>query len=762
MRFLGLALVWSVLVCGAYAQRTTQGTIYDAEENPIPNVKIEQPNSSNVVYSDDNGHFLLSYFADDSRLIFSHDGYDSLQMPLKFNKDTKVFLNAIDGSNDYHLGYRVGFLDFKNKNKNKNLQNMPYFLGESDINRQLQMLPGIEQGSEGYSNLFVRGGDVDQNLMLYNGTPIYNSNHLFGLSSTFHNRSIDNTAIYRGIAPARYGGRSSSVISLESKKTGDFSGLVGEFEMTPLNAGVYFENIKKDKSYFTMAARRSWIDLLVPVESKQNTANANIYDLQLNFGKKLENDDKIDVSVMNTRDLYYQVFTSLDSNASTSSSYGFTQTWSNLLASVKYTQNYSKKISAEHSVYYSGYKSIIKLQQEIFDYTIQTLPTTEQKLTRGIRDIGIQSNWNHFLNNRNTLSYGIQSSTKLFLTSKYEYTATDYPNLADVSTTEGDQKYSAGNEISLYAEDRYRMNDNVVLDVGMRNTIYNYDGYTKAAIEPKIHLTSFLKNSDVLKLAYNRHNQFVNQLNLGETGSPSNIWVPATALILPQVTNFLEAGYEKKLGSQYSGSVNVYLKSMKNLSQVSDLGDAGDPGSDWQGAVVQGTGESYGLELLLQKSKGYFTGWLSYTYSQSTRNFEDLYQEDFLFTFDRPHMLKVYANFTRESSDWNIGVNYLIGSGQLFTLPIGKYRDIDGNLQLEYNTLNNYRSPLYQRVDLSLVRLRDAYGLGQEWRFYVYNAFGNRNPMNVFAEFENSSYTQLNVNRNYLAFVPGIAYVVKF
>ncbi|MGB1039230.1 MAG: hypothetical protein ACPGYY_11350, partial [Bacteroidia bacterium] len=126
------------------------------------------------------------------------------------------------------------------------------------------------------------------------------------------------------------------------------------------------------------------------------------------------------------------------------------------------------------------------------------------------------------------------------------------------------------------------------------------------------------------------------------------------------------------------------------------------------------------------------------------------------------HMLKIYANYTNEYSDWNFGMNYIIGSGQLFTLPIGKYRDIDGNTQLEYNTLNNYRSPLYQRLDISFVRLKDNYDLGQEWRFYLYNALNSKNPIYVSADFEDGSYTSLEVNRSSLAIVPGIAYVIKF
>lgn len=765
MRLFAL-LTLSVISFGyALAQKTTRGVIRDAQEHPVPFVKVEEPQTGNIAFSDDEGVFLLSYYGEDSRIVFSKQGYDSLVRPLNGEKSVVVYLNPRVDNNDYHLGYQAGFLDFKNKNKNKNLENMPYLLGESDINRQLQMLPGIEQGNEGYSNLFVRGGDVDQNLLLYNGTPVYNSNHIFGISSVFHNTSINNTSIYRGIAPSKFGGRGSSVISLETQKNGrSTDGLEGEFELTPLNAGLYMEKIIKDDYYYTIAARRSWIDILIPIEVKQNSLNANIYDIQANFGKKLKNNDRLDYSLLHTRDFYFVGLQSNDTATGQQSTFSLDQRWSNLVSSAKYTQYFKDKFTAVHSVFYSGYRSLFTLRQVQQDSLNPRInpPTAENSLTRGIRDIGIHSDWDYQYNNRHRISFGIQSNTRLFLVGKSEYTTTNFPGVIDVLEIEGSENYVPAVEVYIYGEDNFRMNENVFLNVGLRNTIYNYDGFTRLALEPRIHFTSFLANRDAIKLAYNRHNQFVNQLNLGQAGGPDNLWVPSTKDILPLTVNMLEAAYERKLGSEFAMTVNVYLKTFQNLTRVSDLTDAGDPKLDWRSSVVQGTGQATGAEIMFQKSKGDFTGWVSYAYSQSTRLFEDLNEEEFDFTFNRPHMFKLYANFSPKYSDWKLGFNYLIGNGQLFTLPIGKFRDIDGNTVLEYNALNNYRSPMYQRFDLSLIRNKNIQGPDQQWRFYMYNVFGNRNPIALSADFMDNSFTSLTVNRAYLAFVPGIAYIVKF
>ena len=279
-----------------------------------------------------------------------------------------------------------------------------------------------------------------------------------------------------------------------------------------------------------------------------------------------------------------------------------------------------------------------------------------------------------------------------------------------------------------------------------------------------MYIMAFTSNDNaVRKIGFNRHNQYVSQLNLGSIGNPANIWVPATQLIEPQILDIVEVAYERKLGKEFAGSINGYFKRLQNLNLVNNLSDASDPSIDWQSSVTQGVGQVFGAEVMLQRTKGMFNGWMSYTYSKSTRNFESLFASDFDFTYDRPHMFKMHVNYTNEDAFWNFGVNIVVGSGQLFTLPIGKFLDSNDEIQLQYNTLNNYRSPLYTRLDLSLVRLKSNFGLDQEWRFYLYNALGSRNPLNIAANFEgNSNFNVLQVDRAYLAYIPGVAYIVKF
>ena len=763
MRLYNLLSLLFLFTIQVFGQTYTYGTIYDQKDNSITNVQVSVSGTKITSFSDDKGEFILKYYDEEIPVILTHPEYDTLKIVLKPHENRIIYLQSTAQTNDYHLGYMAGFIDFGNKNKNKNLENMPYFLGESDVNRQLQMLPGIEQGTEGYSNLFVRGGDVDQNLILYNGTPIYNPNHLFGISSTFHHKSIKNTRVHKGLSSAKLGGRVSSYIELESEKTSNYSGLDGEFEMTPLNAGIYISSINKGKGFFTLAARRSWFDLLTPPESRQNTFNANIYDVQLNFGKVLENQDEIEFNFMNTRDFYFiSLQDDSSQNLSNTRIIGLTLKWSNFLASAKYKQRLNSNLTATHQFYYSGYQASSGIKEELFDVNIRTIPTTERVLQRGIRDFGLNSDWAYHKDNKNTIHFGVQSSSRFFQPGKLTYTSVGYPTIDDIKTITGNEKYTGSSEIAIYAEDRLRLNSNLIFDLGFRQVHYAHNGFSKFAFEPRLHATYFLENRDVFKFGYNRHNQFIGQLNIGTTGSPDNIWVPATELAKPRKVDVLEASYERKIGNQFAASFNLYSKTFRNLVEVSNLSDAGDPELDWQSSVVFGSGRSYGTEFFIQKSKGDITGWLSYAYSRSFRNFEDLEDDEYEYNFDRPHMLKLYVNITNPISEWNFGFNYIIGSGQLFTLPIGKFRDINGDTQLEYNTLNNYRSNTYQRFDISVIRLNNSYGLEQEWRFYLYNALGHKNPLNVAASFDSTNFSQLQIDRAYLAFVPGIAYIVKF
>jgi hypothetical protein len=387
-------------------------------------------------------------------------------------------------------------------------------------------------------------------------------------------------------------------------------------------------------------------------------------------------------------------------------------------------------------------------------------PYTEIDYTSGIKDIMAKSAWVLSNSNRNTIDFGLQANMRLFNVGQLQRLSRNIPNTPDEESTTGSSN-DPSVEIAIYGEDHFQWSSTTRFDAGLRAVVYHYNGYTIPVFEPRLHMHYIIDDVSIFKLGYNRNNQFISQLNTGGTGDPNNIWVPSTENILPAKSDIISATYERRLNTIYSFNANTYFKQMQNLRQVDNISDAVNPENDWQQDVFLGEGRAFGLELMAQKDQGVFTGWVSYTLARSDRDFPDLFDEKFLFTFDRTHIAKLYINYN-SGAYWNFGANFLIGSGRMFTVPIGKYYDINNQLQLEYNTLNNYRSPLYHRLDLTVTRIKDFGSYEQHWKFYLYNATGARNPIFINADFANGSFTNLSVNRQFIAFVPGISYSIKF
>ena len=758
-----LSLIFiSLISFGANAQKIIKAKVLDQDDLPVPGVKVEEFDTKNVAYTDMDGAFSMRYSSvETNAFIFSHPSYDSLVMQIQISESMIIYMTKTEGENDYILDGYAGFIDLSVKNKNKHYENMPYFLGEADINRQLQMLPGIEHGAEGFSNLFVRGGEVDQNWMYYNGTPIYNFNHLYGISSVFHHKTIQNTKLYKGIAPAKYGGKASSVILLESATSSDYSGLDGEFEISPLTAGIYIRSIKNNKHYFTIAGRRSWIDLLFPSSYRENVANLNFFDLQVNYGRVLANGAKIETSVMGTRDLYgLTLEPARDTLNPDPTQYKWSQRWGNFLASTRYSFDLSKSLSFAQSLHYSSNFNLDRFSEEVnFD---PQLPNafSQYDYRRGIRDLTSRSEFVRFLSNKHQLEFGLVAAMRMFRTGYVETVAENYSNVSDYSELLGDKSFSPSFEVAAYGESHYRLSDQMRVDLGLRPVLFVNGSYVKAVVEPRLNVVNNLSSKDVFKLGFNVHHQFLQQLNVGNSGSTNNLWVPATELLNPLRSIVLDVTYERRLGKILGFTASAYYKAMKNINQVSNIFSLSNADEDWQQFVFQGTGSSYGAEFMLMINEGN-TGWVSYVVSKSTRNFPDLFEEDYLFTFDRTHMFKAYFNLT-SINEVELGFNFLAGSGRLFTLPSRKFRDLAGNIQLEYSGLNNYRSQPYYRMDISLTRQNPRSSYERIWRFYVYNVIGARNPINIAPVFENNIYTNITVERTYLAFVPGVSFTIKF
>lgn len=744
------------------AQSILSGLILTQDEKPLEGIQVKEMGRSNYTTTDYYGNFKLRITSAESTVIISHPEYDSLELILNVAKFHKIFLTLRKNGNPYNLAGNVGSHDFRHKLPAFDWETMPYLFGEADVNRKLQLLPGIEQGIDGFSNLYVRGGSNDQNLYLYNGIPIYNYNQLFGLTSIFNINGLENVEVDKGISSARFGGRLSSVIQLQPNRRQMFDGLTGSFDVSLLGIGIFLQNNVGKDGHFSLSARRSYVDFFLSTEMRENSLNVVFHDINLNYAQKVNKGrDLFEFSLINARTKINFGFDIPQDTAisptDTSIRAGFglrigikTRTNAGI---VKLTQQYNRKISGVYSIYASHYS----LQDEL-EIIPNTGSRTKLVSQNSILDVGINADYSYFQDNRSTWYFGMQNSIKSYNFGFVEATVTNIAPTRANDLTIGQKGLQPTFETALYAENRYRLTSNAFLDWGGRMVVYSGLGGSYLRYEPRVNYTNKIHDRTYLKIAFNTHHQFVHLLNNGNVGGTLNLWVPSTELIKPSSSHIASIGvdhiFDKKTAIQITG----YGKLMNNLVIASDIYEALNPENDWQSSVTVGSGQSAGIEVMLMRNNDNVNSFVSYTFSHANRTFEELLANQFLFREDRPHMLK-FASSTEVTEEFQFGVIFMFGSGRLFTIPNGRYLDMDGNYVLETNTLNNYRSPNFSRLDINVSwnRMSGIYRIG------IYNVLASKNTADVYPEFNAVRFTNVKLYRDYyFIFTPMISYSLEF
>jgi hypothetical protein len=769
MRLFLLSIFTVFIIHQTIAQSILSGVIMGQDEKPIQGVTIKELGRRNYTTSDYYGNFKLRITSAESDVIVSHPEYDSLELRLHVAQFHKIFLTLRIEGNPHNLHGNVGSHDFRHKLPDIEWEAVPYIFGEPDVNRKIQMLPGIEQGIDGFSNLHVRGGSNDQNLYLYNGIPIYNYNQLFGLTSIFSINGLENVEVDKGISSARFGGRLSSVIQLQPNRRQMFDGLTGSFDINILSAGLFLQNNIGKEGHFSLNARRSWIDLLIPVEIREDIINVVFYDINMNFATKVnKNKDLLEVSFINARTRLNvgfnlppdTTFHSIDSiSIRPPGRIGLGLKTFSTAGIVKLTQNYSRKFSGTYSAYGSYYR--FSDETELIRNTNISInpPRISLETSNAILDIGINADYSYFNSNRSMWYFGIQNSIKSYNFGYYRSENSPdrtgrQPEVLEI----GEKSLQPTVETALYAENRFRPTMNTIIDIGGRVVFFSGLGGEYLRIEPRVDYTNKIADRTFFKAAFNTHHQFVHLLNNGNVGGQLNLWVPSTENIKPSSSHILSAGIDHIINKKAAIQVVGYGKLMRNLLVASDIFGAIDPRGDWQSNVAAGSGRTAGIEFIFNYNSRYSKTFLSYTFSRAFRIFDELFVNEFLFAEDRPHMFKLTSS-TEITDELFAGFVFMIGSGRLFTIPSGRYLDIDGNYVLETTSFNNYRSPFYSRLDFNINWERD-YGI---IKFGVYNVLANSNTVNVTPEFDQIRFANVRLIREYyFRFIPTAGYTLKF
>jgi len=749
------------------------------------NVSVEGSKLNSV--SNSYGFYSFSLLPGAYKINFSYSGFQTVTLAIDIEKnetrniDMARTVDEIKGVivNAKKKDNQIDKVEMSTNNLNiSQIKKIPAFLGEVDIVKSVQLLPGVSTVGEGATGFNVRGGSIDQNLILLDEAPVFNSSHLFGFFSVFNPDAVKDVKLIKGGMPAQYGGRLSSTLDVRMKdgntKKFEVNGGVGViFSRLSVEGPIARKNEKmKNKSSFIIAARRSYIDVLAKPFLKNNAnlkdAIFYFYDLTAKVNYTFNANNKIFLSAYVGRDAFGAPGAKFD--------------WGNQTTTFRWNHLFSKKIFSNFTMYYSKYdyqlgfgsgKNSFEWQSNIVNYSIKP-------------------DFTYYITPRNTLQFGVISTYYIFSPGKA------------VSKDEGStvefglpKKYAMEN--AIYVENEQKVNPRLTIRYGLRISNFNYLGKGSALIlerneqakrslvidkieynkqyeviksytnpEPRFSANyRFDKNTSV-KLSYNRMAQYLHLISNTAASVPLDVWTPSTNNIKPQLADQVAVGYFKNIGknADYELSAEVFYKELQNQIDYIDGAEL-LLNSQLEADLLSGKGRAYGLELYAKKNVGKLTGWISYTLSKSERKVDGISLNQWYNNrFDRRHNMNITGSY-EVSKKWTVSASFVLGSGTPTNLPNTKYsfQGIQGIPQNASNLRNNVTIKPFHRLDLSATYIRKKTAKWESsWVFGVYNAYARKNPFSYYTRPDpgNNFQTQLIRYSVIGNIIPSVSWNFKF
>ena len=656
----------------------------------------------------------------------------------------------------------------------KDVDNIPVLFGEKDIMKTMQLLPGVKSAGEGNSGFYVRGGSADQNLILLDEAPVYNASHLLGFFSVFNSDALKDVKLYKGGAPAEYGGRLSSVMDIKMKD-GNAKQLSVSGGLGLISSKLTIEApIVKDKGSFIVSGRRTYADLFLGFSKNPAAENSILYfyDLNAKANYRIGKNDRVFISGYFGRDKF-----------GFSDQFGFD--WGNATGTVRWNHLYSDRLFGNTSLIFSNYNYKIKFGSGDESFQIGS----------EIQDINFKEDFNFYINSNNTLNFGGNFIHHTFRPGEIE-TGSDI----DFVLNDIDERRSL--ESALYISNEQSIKKRWKIVYGLRYSnfvqigpgdIYSfnengditestaYDKWEKVqaynGLAPRLSASYILNEKSSIKGSFARTYQYIHLVSNSTSSLPTDVWMPSSNNIKPQIADQVAVGYFRNfLDNMLEFSAEAYYKNMQNVIDYRDGAEVTlNPAVE--GELLYGIGRAYGLELLLKKRRGKFTGWVSYTLSRTERQFDEINNGAwYAARQDRTHDFSVVAmyNFTERLS---ISGTWVFYTGNAVTFPSGKYEIFGQTVDL-YSERNGYRMPDYHRLDLGVTLLNKKFKMvadpitGEEvkvakkfessWNFSVYNAYGRENAFSIdFRTNETTGVTEA-VQLSLFKIVPSVSYNFKF
>ncbi|MFN3916885.1 MAG: TonB-dependent receptor [Flavobacteriales bacterium] len=781
-RLLLLLALLPVLVCSQ--KKTIKGYLKDASTSEmligasVFNLKTGQGTSTNTY-----GFFSLTQPANDTVVVrFSYVGYQPVTHVFVLRSDTalNVLLKSSVELDEFEvISTQAEKIQDRTQMSSIDLsmdkvKSLPVLLGEKDVMKTIQLLPGVQSGSEGTSGLYVRGGGPDQNLILLDGVPVYNASHLFGFFSVFNADAINNVQLIKGGFPARYGGRLSSVIDIRMKE-GNMKEMHGEGSIGIIASKLTLEGpIKKDKTSFIVSGRRTYIDLLAqPIIKAQNNGQPSgyfFYDVNAKLNHVFSDKSRLFLSSYFGNDKFYfrNKSSYLDGGIEYASVDESKMNWGNIINALRWNYVINDKLFSNTTITYSRYKFLVGFSSEETEkgVGINNKEVTSFAYFSGIEDWGGKIDFDYIPSPNHYIRFGVGETYHTFTPGVNQFKQTgDAANAIDTSF--GSAKQFA-HEFYTYIEDEIKLGSRTNLNVGAHLSGFVVRNKMYFVPQPRLAARYLLDEHSSVKASFATMSQFLHLLTNTSIGLPTDLWVPATDNVVPQQSAQAAVGYARTVKKDYELSIEAYYKTMNNLIEYKEGASFFGNDKDWQEKVESGIGWSYGGELLLEKKVGKTTGWIGYTLSWTNRQFANInLGEKFPYRYDRRHDIGLAV--THKFNDRvDVGVVWVYGTGNAVTLALERYQDLldpvsffgGGNVE-HISSRNNYRMGAYHRLDLG-VNLHKKTKWGERtWSFSAYNAYSRQNPF--FLYFDNDTQGNRGLYQvSLFPIIPAFAYSFKF
>lgn len=768
-----------------FSQHTISGYIKDGSSGePLPGASIIDTVRQVGTATNHFGFFSLQMPAADTAYFrISFVGYTTTYLKIPSNQDSLVILAL----NQHQVELSsIEITDYQDKVKSptmsvtslspEEIERVPMLMGEADVMKAIQLLPGVQGGVEGSTNLHVRGGGPDQNLVLLDGVPVYNVSHLLGFLSVFNTSTIKKVSINKGGFPASYGGRLSSVIDIQLKE-GNNQAFHGEGDIGLITSSLLLEGpIKDENTSFLLAGRRTWLDLFatIPKLLSNSGTTYNFYDLTGKINHRFSERDRLYLSLYHSNDGFGS---RLDKNNN------YSMRWGNLTSAIRWNHLYSKQLFSNVTAILSNYQFAVNTEEQFTHNNIIT--TSESRYSSTVKDLGIKVDFDYLPNPTHTFKFGSNITRHVFKPNT-AHTQTGSDTTQQNSATFNDEGIVAW-EGYLYGEDEIHLSDRWRTNIGVHVSGFLVDQTNYYSVQPRVSMSHTISNNTTVKASFVTMTQYLHLLSNTSAGIPTDIWVPSTNDIPPQQAWQAALGTYHLLGNgQFALEIEGYYKAMDGVLQfgeapnfISDIGETDflyQARQNWQDQVVLGEGWAYGAELLLRKREGRTTGWLSYTLSWSQRQFDDLNRgETFPYRYDRRHDISITLNH-QFTSRIDAGINWVYMTGYAITLPEASYvgydpfsfRDTGNFIPINYyESTNNYRVSPYHRLDLSVNFRKQKKKRERIWNISVYNAYNHRNPFFLYVD-DGGTETRDRVSHRSLiqqslfAIIPSVSYRIKF